>query len=56
MPFTMKNFIFWSGVYNAGLAVFLLFPPLYQGSGYEYLLSCLGLANRWISWFLPVRY
>ncbi|MFI3198040.1 MAG: hypothetical protein QX196_06945 [Methylococcaceae bacterium] len=33
MPFTMKNFVFWSGVYNAGLAVFLLFPPLYRGVG-----------------------
>ncbi len=33
MPFTMKKFVFWSGVYNAGLAVFLLFPPLYRGVG-----------------------
>ncbi|MCX7099810.1 MAG: hypothetical protein NTV43_18100 [Methylococcales bacterium] len=33
MPFSMKNFIFWSGVYNAGLALFLLFPPLYRGVG-----------------------
>jgi len=33
MPFTMKSFVFWSGVYNAGLAVFLLFPPLYRGVG-----------------------
>lgn len=33
MPFTMKNFVFWSGVYNAGLAVFLLFPLLYRGVG-----------------------
>ena len=33
MPFTMKNFVFWSGVYNAVLAVFLLFPPLYRGVG-----------------------
>jgi len=29
----MKTFVFWSGVYNAGLAVFLLFPPLYRGVG-----------------------
>jgi hypothetical protein len=29
MPFTMKNFVFWTGVYNAGLALFLLFPSLY---------------------------
>jgi hypothetical protein len=33
MPFAMKNFVFWSGVYNAGLAVFLLCPPLYRGVG-----------------------
>jgi hypothetical protein len=33
MPFKMTPFIFWSGVYNAGLAVFLLFPPLYRGLG-----------------------
>ena len=33
MPFTMKNFAFWSGVYNAGLGLFLLFPPLYRGVG-----------------------
>ncbi len=33
MPFPMKNFIFWSGVYNGGLAIFLLFPSLYRGVG-----------------------
>jgi hypothetical protein len=33
MPFSMQPFVFWSGVYNAGLAVFLLFPPLYSGIG-----------------------
>ncbi len=33
MPFTMKNFVFWTGVYNAGLALFLLFPPLYRSIG-----------------------
>ncbi len=33
MPFAMKNFVFWSGVYNAGLAIFLLFPTLYRGVG-----------------------
>lgn len=33
MPFTMKKFVFWSGVYNAGLAAFLLFPTLYAGVG-----------------------
>jgi hypothetical protein len=29
----MTPFIFWSGVYNAGLAVFLLYPPLYGAVG-----------------------
>ncbi len=33
MPFSMRPFVYWSGVYNAGLALFLLFPPLYQGLG-----------------------
>jgi hypothetical protein len=33
MPFTMSRFVFWSGVYNAGLALFLLFPPLYRALG-----------------------
>ena len=33
MPFKMTPFIFWSGVYNAGLAVFLLYPPLYGAVG-----------------------
>jgi len=33
MPFKMTPFIFWSGVYNAGLAIFLLFPPLYRELG-----------------------
>jgi hypothetical protein len=33
MPFTMKNFVFWTGVYNAGLALFLLFPSLYGAVG-----------------------
>ncbi|WP_262967378.1 hypothetical protein [Methylobacter psychrophilus] len=33
MPFPMKHFVFWSGVYNAGLALFLLCPPLYRGIG-----------------------
>ena len=33
MPFKMQKFTFWTGVYNAGLAVFLLFPPLYRGVG-----------------------
>jgi hypothetical protein len=29
----MVPFVFWSGVYNAGLALFLLFPPLYRALG-----------------------
>ena len=29
MPFSMRAFVFWSGVYNAGLATLLLFPPVY---------------------------
>jgi hypothetical protein len=33
MPFKMTSFVFWSGVYNAGLALFLLFPPLYRALG-----------------------
>ena len=30
MPFKMSQFVFWSGVYNAGLASVLLFPALYR--------------------------
>jgi hypothetical protein len=33
MPFKMSSFVFWSGVYNAALAFFLLFPPLYRAVG-----------------------
>lgn len=33
MPFKMSEFVFWSGAYNAGLALFLLFPPLYRALG-----------------------
>jgi len=33
MSFSMNCFVFWSGVYNAGLAFILLFPPLYRGIG-----------------------
>ena len=33
MPFKMSSFVFWSGVYNAGLAFFLLSPPLYRALG-----------------------
>ena len=33
MPLKMSQFVFWSGAYNAGLALFLLFPPLYRALG-----------------------
>lgn len=33
MPFKMSPFVFWSGIYNAGLAVFLIFPSLYRALG-----------------------
>ncbi|MGH8549551.1 MAG: hypothetical protein ACRERU_13315 [Methylococcales bacterium] len=33
MPFEMKSFIFWSGVYNGGLAGMLLVPPVYRTLG-----------------------
>jgi len=33
MPFKMSCFVFWSGVYNSILALFLLFPPLYRALG-----------------------
>jgi hypothetical protein len=33
MPFKMSKFVFWSGVYNAGLALFLTYPPLYRELG-----------------------
>ena len=33
MPFKMKNFIFWTGVYNAGLALTLTCPPVYRWLG-----------------------
>jgi hypothetical protein len=33
MPFSMSRFVYWSGIYNAGLALSLLFPPLYRTLG-----------------------
>ena len=33
MPFKMQQFIFWSGVYNAGLALTLTLPPVYRWLG-----------------------
>jgi hypothetical protein len=29
----MSKFVFWTGVYNLGLALFLAFPPLYRALG-----------------------
>ncbi len=33
MPFRMARFVFWTGIYNAGLALVLVFPPLYRALG-----------------------
>ena len=33
MPPKMSSFVFWSGIYNAALAFFLLFPGLYRAVG-----------------------
>jgi hypothetical protein len=33
MPFKMTPFIFWTGVYNAGLALTLTCPPFYRWLG-----------------------
>ena len=33
MTFKLSSFVFWSGIYNAALACFLLFPPLYRAVG-----------------------
>ncbi len=33
MPFKMSSFVFWSGVYNAALALTLVFPPVYRALG-----------------------
>jgi hypothetical protein len=33
MPFPMRPFVFWSGIYNAGLAGILLCPPVYRALG-----------------------
>jgi hypothetical protein len=49
MPFKLSQFVFWSGVYNAGLALFLLFPPFYQAFG---LNICAPVWGWLISGFL----
>ena len=46
MPFKMTNFIFWSGVYNAGLALMLTCPPFYRCAGLEHSCTFMGLADR----------
>lgn len=33
MKFKMTRFVFWSGVYNVGLALTLTFPPFYRALG-----------------------
>ncbi len=33
MPFAMRTFVFWTGIYNAGLALILLCPPVYRALG-----------------------
>ena len=33
MRFNISTFVYWSGVYNAGLALLLTFPPLYRALG-----------------------
>ena len=33
MPFKMTSFIFWTGVFNAGLALTLTFPSIYRWLG-----------------------
>lgn len=33
MPFSMRTFVFWTGVYNTGLALVLLCPPVYRALG-----------------------
>jgi hypothetical protein len=33
MPFTMPQFVYWTGIYNAGLALLLVFPPAYRALG-----------------------
>ena len=42
MPFKMSWFVFWSGVYNAGLASVLLFPPVYRALGLNICAPALG--------------
>jgi hypothetical protein len=33
MSFKMSRFIFWTGIYNSGLALFLTFPQFYRALG-----------------------
>jgi hypothetical protein len=42
MRFKMSLFVFWSGVYNSGLAFFLVFPSLYRALGLSICTPVLG--------------
>ena len=46
MPFKMKSFVFWSGVYNAGLALTLTFPLVYRWLGLNVPAPLWGLVDR----------
>ncbi len=45
MSVKMSNLVFWSGVYNFVLAVFLLFPPLYRALG-------LNVCEPFLAWLI----
>lgn len=49
MHSTMRAFVFWSGVYNAGLAATLLFPAVYRALG---LVICAPVWGWLIAGFL----
>ena len=56
MPISMRQFVFWSGVYNAGiLALFLLFPPLYRALGLNIPAPLWGCGCWPVFLALPVR-
>lgn len=38
----MKKFIYWSGIYNAVLGMFLIFPPVYHSVGLNLCSPILG--------------
>ncbi len=41
----MRSFVFWSGLYNAGLSLILLFPPIYGAMG-------LNICNPFWGWLI----